>query len=94
MKINLVSDATYHPVRIGGNKTTPQNKSVGETRQPDTISQFNKLLMEKLSPTEATAIRKLFGDFKTGPVDEPRSGPSGNGGTGYIARGKYVDITV
>jgi len=89
MKINLVSDATYYPVRVGNNSKTAQNGKNPAAVQNSGSDKFSNILLEKLSPNEATAIQKLFGDFKPGSV-----GRTGSESKGNITRGKFVDITI
>ena len=95
MKINLVSDATYYPVRVGQNNKPAGAKPAGPTQQAENVNQFGKVFMQNLSPTEATAIRKLFGDFNSDTdtnLKPDTKTSSGNRGT--ASRGRFVDITV
>ncbi|MEE9554816.1 MAG: hypothetical protein V3W18_11005 [candidate division Zixibacteria bacterium] len=95
MKINLVSDATYYPVRAGQNNKTTDNQAVGAKQNAESVNNFNKVLMDKLSPGEATAIRKLFGDFNTDTLagrGQESNRPDNN--RGALTLGKFVDITV
>ncbi len=95
MKINLVSDATYYPVRSRQMNKTNENQAIDSKQQAESVTRFDKILIDKLSPGEASAIRKLFGDFKadTGADKEVNSNQSDNN-RGAITRGRFVDITV
>jgi len=92
MKINLVSNVTYQPVRTGANKTVSGANNAASAKKADSISQFNKVLMEKLSPSETNEIRKLFGDFNPASTNEIRPQSQTESQSGIIPPGQFVDI--
>jgi len=95
MKINLVSGATYYPARVGQKSNVEAGRPVDRKTQPLQASRFEKLLLEKLSPGEATAISKLFGEFKIDSAGDLKPGGSTSGDkTGSVPRGKFVDIII
>ncbi len=95
MKINLVSDATYYPVRSRQMNKTNENQAANSKQQAESVTRFDKILMDKLSPGEASAIRKLFGDFKTDMrVGKGVNSNQSDNNRGAVTRGRFVDITV
>lgn len=95
MKINIVSEATYYPARVGQKPNIEPDRSADRKKQPQQAGRFEKLLLEKLSPDEATAISRLFGQFKINPAKDPEPGGlTSSDITGSVVRGKFVDITV
>ncbi len=95
MKINLVSGATYYPASVGQKSNVEAGRPVDRKTQPQQASRFEKLLLEKLSPNEATAICKLFGEFKIDSAGKPEPGGlTSSDKTGSVPRGKFVDITI
>jgi len=95
MKVNLVSGATYYPARVGQKSNVDAGRPVDRKPQTQQASQFEKLLLEKLKPDEATVISRLFGEFKINSDGELKPGGLSSGEkTGSILRGRFVDITV
>ncbi len=95
MKINLVSEATYYPVKVGQKLKADASPSAKHKVQSPEGGRFEKLLLEKLSPDEATAISRLFGDLKLNPAAEPTArGLISGDETGSVPRGKFIDITI
>lgn len=95
MKINLVSEATYHPARVGQKSNADASPSAKHKVQSRESGRFEKLLLEKLSPDEATAIGRLFGDLKLNSAAEPTArGLISGDKTGSVPRGKFIDITI
>lgn len=94
MKINLVSEATYYPAKVGQKlKADASASAKHKVQSPE--GGFEKLLLEKLSPDEATAISRLFGDLKLNPAAEPTArGLISGDKTGSVPRGKFIDITI
>ena len=95
MKINLVSEATYYPSRVALKKGTISSQRIVHNPKPKSLNEFEKLLLDKLNRSEATTIRRLFGEFqpggKSGPVDDVTD-PTGK--LGSIPLGSFIDITV
>lgn len=95
MKINLVSDVTYYPVRSRQMNKPNENQSVNSKQQAESATRFDKILMDKLSSNEASAIRKLFGDFKTDMrADKGVNSNQSDNNREAVTRGRFVDITV
>lgn len=95
MKINLVSEATYYPTRVGQKSNVEADRLVDRKKQPQQTGRFEKLLLEKLKPDEATVISRLFGEFNINSSGKPEPGDlSSSDITGSAVRGKFVDITV
>ena len=94
MKVNVISDATYYPAKIGRQaKSGHEIQSAGVKSRE--ASRFEKFFLERLSSEEATAIQKLFGDFKIEDVGKNLSGNiSIAGKLGSIPRGSFVDIKI
>lgn len=94
MKANLVSDVTYHPSKV--NQQRISNEEIrpagGKSKE---VSRFEKLFLKTLSSEEASAIQKLFGDFKIEDVGRNLSGNiSIAGKLSSIPRGSFVDIKI
>lgn len=95
MKINLVSEATYYPARVGQKSNADASPSAKHKVQSREIGKFEKLLLEKLSHDETAAINKLFGEFRINSAGEPKDGNSSPGDVaGSMSRGKFIDITI
>lgn len=95
MKVNIVSGATYYPTKITNNINRATETGGQKNIEPNKISNFEKILFEKLNADEAAEIQKLFGDFnidKTGK--NVGSNNSFAGKLGAIPRGKFVDIKI
>jgi hypothetical protein len=84
MRINLVTTgATYSPVKISQKpKVGSDPKVIGEPRL-NAPAKGVETLLDGLTPQEATALQKLFGDFKPGKESIKNSRP-----------GQFIDITV
>ncbi|UCC80871.1 MAG: hypothetical protein JSW64_05795 [Candidatus Zixiibacteriota bacterium] len=94
MKVNIVSDVTYHPSKVdrGGASNEEIKSAGGESRE---VSRFERLFLQTLSSEEASAIQKLFGDFKIEDVGKNLSGNiSIAGKLSSIPRGSFVDIKI
>jgi len=95
MKINIVSGATYYPTKINKNINRAAEAGGQKNIEPNKISNFEKILFDKLNAEEATEIQKLFGDFH---IDEAGKNFGKNnwfaGKLGAIPRGKFVDIKI
>lgn len=95
MKINLVSEATYYPARVGQKSNADVSPSTKHKVQSRESGRFEKILLEKLSSDEATAISRLFGDLKLNSAAEPTArGLISGDKTGSVPRGKFIDITI
>jgi hypothetical protein len=83
MRINIVTGATYSPVRIAQNpKVNPEQKISGEP-QIKTPAKGVDSLMDGLTPQEMGALQKLFGNFKQSKDASKNATP-----------GQFIDITV
>jgi hypothetical protein len=94
MKINIVSDATYYPSKINRQEISNKEIKPADSKSRE-VSRFEKLFLEKLSSEEASAIKKLFGDFSIEDVGKNLSGNvSIAGKLSSIPRGSFVDIKI
>ncbi len=93
MKINIVSEATYYPAKVRENAHKAAESGGQKSQEAGKTQPFEKILFDKLSSEEATAIQKLFGDFHINDVRRDLDGNNSFAGKlGAIPRGKFVDI--